>query len=171
MSQDASGDCHRCPPRTGSYWGRTGPDCRCFRDFPVLGMQFESHLPELATLLTFPLVDGVAKTMKVNAWMALDKLPAAVDRAATRASDGLATVLRAAPKSGGSTKPGLPGRRVRIPHTCTLSTYRTPAYLVLSRADGPPPGRRSRSGRARPGNSNHDTSCRPCRALPEARNY
>ncbi|MEV7132215.1 hypothetical protein AB0N24_04935 [Arthrobacter sp. NPDC093128] len=33
--------------------------------------------------------------MKVNAWMALDKLPAAVDHAATRASDGLATVLRA----------------------------------------------------------------------------
>ena len=32
-----------------------------------------------------------------------------------------------APKSGGSTKPGLPGRRVRIPHTFTLSTYRSPA--------------------------------------------
>jgi hypothetical protein len=25
-----------------------------------------------------------------------------------------------APKSGGSTKPGLPGRGVRIPHTCIL---------------------------------------------------
>jgi hypothetical protein len=33
--------------------------------------------------------------MRVNAWMALDKLPAAVDHSAARASDGLATVLRA----------------------------------------------------------------------------
>jgi hypothetical protein len=33
--------------------------------------------------------------VKVNAWMALDKLPASVDHAAARASDGLATVLHA----------------------------------------------------------------------------
>ncbi|WP_248760916.1 hypothetical protein [Pseudarthrobacter sp. SSS035] len=34
--------------------------------------------------------------MKVNAWLALGKLPAAVDHAAARASDGLVAVLRAA---------------------------------------------------------------------------
>jgi hypothetical protein len=39
-----------CPhfgPRTGSYWGRTGPDSACFRGSPVfarVGIQFESHL-------------------------------------------------------------------------------------------------------------------------------
>jgi hypothetical protein len=33
--------------------------------------------------------------MKVNAWMALDKLPVAVDHATARASDGLASVMRA----------------------------------------------------------------------------
>lgn len=33
--------------------------------------------------------------MKVNAWMALDKLPAAVDHATARASDGLVSVMRA----------------------------------------------------------------------------
>jgi hypothetical protein len=46
----ANSGCVHCPHfgcRTGSYWGRIGPDSACFRGSPAFageGMQFESHL-------------------------------------------------------------------------------------------------------------------------------
>jgi hypothetical protein len=48
--------CGQCPHfrlRTGSYWGRIGPDSVCFRGSPVFaraGMRFESHLGHVFSL-------------------------------------------------------------------------------------------------------------------------
>lgn len=39
--------------RIGSYWGRIGPDWRCFREFPLFardGVRFESHLGHVFSL-------------------------------------------------------------------------------------------------------------------------